>query len=767
MAGCSDKRFENLLYAYELGLLSDEDREAVELHLLECEPCFERVKQFRAAARLIQTDPVIRQAIRHMDGEAAGHESNRSPDIQKPAKSKPWSIGVKAALAAAAVLLLFILQPWKIEIGPKQEAIASENLLVIVRLNNVSDPGDPRRLGDIVANLLITDLSESHYIQVVSSQRLYDLRKLLGLDGLAGLDEGAASKVAKKAGARWLLTGSILQTEPAYVVTSQLIDVSSGNVISAQKIAGDSGMTVFSLTDSLSAKIRNDLPPTKTAAVEPNPLVANLTTHSQEAFRYYLEGTDYYYRAYYAEAVKSFEKALEYDSTFAMVYYYLANLKDYGLLAKAAAYSGRATQKERYYIEGLQARRAGDTSLALSIYQKLIDYYPQEKQAYYAMASLKFNLGKYDEAIVRLNNAIALDPLFENAYILLAYSYGRLGNLDQALAINDKSIVLAPNEPNPYDSRGQILTKFKMYDRAIASFKKAIEKKSDFYAAWRNLGSVYTYAGDFIRAESCFQVIASVADIYVWTDGKVYLAQNLIYQGKFQKALAVLAEGSREDGKAHGSEIYSTYHHYAALIYEQLGDVKHTLAEIAKAREIARRTYPDKKIYWRRYYVRILAQAGDIAGAREISEELKASLVEANKKLGDYWYSLGALEAAKGNLAAAAASFTKATVETDAFDYDAHYLLGRTLLELGRSDDAIDQFNLLLADQLAQPEDWAVWEAEVYYYLGLAYQKSGRRPEAIANLTEYLDRRKNCDAQIESILDARTRRAALIAESTS
>ena len=320
MAGCSDKRFENMLYAYELGLLSDQDREAVEMHQLECEHCFGRVKRFREAARLIQADPVIRQAIRQMDGNDAGLEKNQPPDIQIPAKSKLWSIGVKTALAAAAVLLILILQPWKIEIGPRQEAIAAENLLAVLCFNNVSDPGDPRKLGDIIANLLMTDLSESQYLQVVSSQRLYDLSKLLGQDKFTGLDEGAAFNIAEKAGARWMLTGNILQTEPAYIITSQLIDVSSGNIISTQKMTGDSGMTVFSLADSLSARIRNDLPPPiKTATVEPNRLVADLTTHSQEAFRYYLEGTDYYYRAYYAEAVRSFEKALEYDSTFAMV----------------------------------------------------------------------------------------------------------------------------------------------------------------------------------------------------------------------------------------------------------------------------------------------------------------------------------------------------------------------------------------------------------------------------------------------------------------
>jgi tetratricopeptide (TPR) repeat protein len=431
------------------------------------------------------------------------------------------------------------------------------------------------------------------------------------------------------------------------------------------------------------------------------------------------------------------------------------------------AYSEKASRKDRYYIEGLQAQGARNIRQAMLIYQRLIDDYPLEKQAYYAMASLKFNLGKYDEAISHLHNAIALDPLFGNAYNLLSFSYSRLGNLDKALKMNDRSIFLDPNEPNPYDSRGEILAKFKLYDRAIESFKKAIDKKSDFYSSWRNLGNVYTYVGDFIRAESCFQVIASVEDIYVWTDGKVYLAQNLIYQGKFQEALAVLTDGSREDKKAHGEELYATYYHLAALIYEQLGEFTSALEEIARAQEIARRAYPDEKIYWRRYYVRIWAAAGDTASARRLSEELKTSLEKASRKLGDYWYSLGAVEMAEGHLDNAEAYFRKATIEADTFDYSAHYMLGRVLLDLGRPEKAVEQFNVLLADQKAHPENWGSLEAEVYYYLGLAYQKSGKPHEALEHFTKYVDIRANADSRIKSVIDARERSAALITELSS
>ncbi len=768
MAGCNDRRFEEMLYAYELGMLSDDDRMAVEMHLMECEHCFKRAQQFREAARLIQVDPVVKDSIRRLDSDNPEAEGEILPNLPIPAaKPKILSPWLKTALAAAAILLIMILRPWKIEIGPKQEAVAAENLLAVMLFNNLPHPEDHQKLGEIITNLLITDLSESQYFRVISSQRLYDLLKLQGDDRIKSIDQRSALEIAGKAHARWILTGNILQTEPVYIATTQLIEVSSGNIINARKISGDSGMTIFILADSLSAKIRSDLPlSTKPVEVEQYRPVADVTTYSQEAFRYYLEGKDYYYRQFYAEAIISFEKALEYDSTFAMVYYYLASLKDYTLIAKAIEYSDKTTQRERYYIEGLQAQGSGNISLAISIYQKLVDHYPQEKQAYYIMASLKFNLEKYDEAIGLLGNVIALDPLYGNAYKLLSYSYGRSGNFEKALEMNDKFIFLEPNEPNPYDCRGDIFVEFKMYDKAIEFYKKALEKKSDFYTSWRNLGTAYTFMGDFIKAESCFLIIAAAEDIYIWTDGKIYLAQNLIYQGKYRKALAVLVEGSSEDKKAHGNEIYSTYHHLPALIYEKLGDFNSALDEINKAQEIAGRVYPQEKIYWRRYYARIMAEAGDTASARNIAMELKNSLKDANRKMGDYWYALGAIERATGNLIDAEANFKKATAETDEFDYSAHYMLGRTLLDLNRPDTAIEQFNLLLDDQISHPENWSSWEADTYYYLGVAYQKSGQPREAIQNLTKYLNIMANADPQILSVIDARARLAELISDTS-
>ncbi|HVP35980.1 MAG TPA: serine/threonine-protein kinase, partial [Terriglobales bacterium] len=222
-------------------------------------------------------------------------------------------------------LLFLVFKPFKFEIAPEEKAMAKENSLAVMYFENLADREDKERLGEIVTNLLITGLSESQYMNVVSSQRLYDILKLLGKEGTKAVDRNVATEVATKAGAKWMLLGSILQEEPQIILTSQLVEVKSGRVLSSQRISGEPGEKIFSIVDKLTVELKKGLSLPAEATKEPTRSVADVTTHSEEAYRYYLEGVDNIYKVYTKEAKESFQKALKLDSTFAMAYYRLAN----------------------------------------------------------------------------------------------------------------------------------------------------------------------------------------------------------------------------------------------------------------------------------------------------------------------------------------------------------------------------------------------------------------------------------------------------------
>ena len=141
---------------------------------------------------------------------------------QDKAAPKPKRKKLSLALAAAAVAVLaiffFLFSPFKLRIGQRQSVQAAVNSLAIMYFENMQDPSDKSRIAQMITALLTTGLSDSpRYLQVVSSQRLYDILKLLGKGDLRVIDRTVATEVAKKAGVQWMVTGKILKEEPNIV----------------------------------------------------------------------------------------------------------------------------------------------------------------------------------------------------------------------------------------------------------------------------------------------------------------------------------------------------------------------------------------------------------------------------------------------------------------------------------------------------------------------------------------------------------------------
>ena len=136
MGKCNNSHFKELLHAYELGLLKGNKRRELELHILECRECQEDLKDFRSTAE---------------------------DRIEKPVFREKRKTVYSTIIAAAAVLIFLIFNPWDIEFKSTQEAIAIENRLTILLFDNLADESDPNNFGKIITNLLITDLSESQY----------------------------------------------------------------------------------------------------------------------------------------------------------------------------------------------------------------------------------------------------------------------------------------------------------------------------------------------------------------------------------------------------------------------------------------------------------------------------------------------------------------------------------------------------------------------------------------------------------------------------
>jgi hypothetical protein len=129
MLKCTNLELGALLHAYELKALSDEDVERFEIHLLECEHCFEQLKSFERVANLLSSDEEVKELIR----ESSIEEYPYPESFLKKLWRYIWPempLLLKPALAYILILLLIIPAYWGLrevtkpgtetEIGPVQ-----------------------------------------------------------------------------------------------------------------------------------------------------------------------------------------------------------------------------------------------------------------------------------------------------------------------------------------------------------------------------------------------------------------------------------------------------------------------------------------------------------------------------------------------------------------------------------------------------------------------------------------------------------------------
>jgi hypothetical protein len=121
MNRCTDPAYHHMLHAWELGMLSKDDRQGFEMHLLQCDACASEADQFFKASRLLRNDPDFRPS------------EDELPMDRLSGDSKPGTFRrdvTRVLLAVAAVLILAV--PVYLWMGsPSQESAPVQQLKLV------------------------------------------------------------------------------------------------------------------------------------------------------------------------------------------------------------------------------------------------------------------------------------------------------------------------------------------------------------------------------------------------------------------------------------------------------------------------------------------------------------------------------------------------------------------------------------------------------------------------------------------------------------
>ena len=431
-----------------------------------------------------------------------------------------------------------------------------DNSVAVLPFENQIMLSDYEWLDRGVADLLATDLSQFDTLRVVSGQRIFDLMRQRGIEeDVRVVPQNRQTEITEAAGARYMLTGSILGTPDNMQILAQLSDLESGDIRASSRAGGSD---VFAIIDQISAQISTELMGREISPIETTP-IAQLTTNSIEAYREYDAGKDAMWQFLTVEARDRFERAIALDSTFAAAHFQLAGLLfrlgDFGTatghLQAAQRNLDNAPERDRLSIGAFYDFIVGNAEEGERKMRELLEKYPDEKDARIIYSGmLQGPLNRPEEIPGVLQDILELDPYYAEAYNLLAYGEARAGNFVAADTLIEEYVRLSPGLPNPLDSRGEILEMAGRLDEARVQYHAALEARADFAVSLGHLSRTYLREGryDDLR-EAIGQYRGSEApDTRVWA---WWLdADSWMWEGDIERAMAgydslvVVAAGS-------------------------------------------------------------------------------------------------------------------------------------------------------------------------------------------------------------------------------
>lgn len=713
----------------------------------------------RIVARALAKEPDDRyQSAAELADDLRAAQSNA---VAPGGAARRRRLVIPGLVAVIALVLFFVVNPFK-----DRSAVADENILAIMYFENLAQEGDPDRLGEIMTDLLITNFSQSEDLTVVSSQRLYDILKLQGKEGTKVIDRSTATEVARAAGARWMMLGSILQVVPNLIVSTQLVDVATGTIEGSQRLTGSSGETVFTLVDRMTGTAREDLDiPMPLNIGHPKP-IADVTTNSLEAYRYYVEGLDYEHKLYFAEALQSYRRAIEIDSTFAMAHYHQAiagfnsnNFAEgFSALRCANRHIEHASDKERLYIEAMNAMTERRYEEGIAKLNEIIARYPHEKDAYSGLASFYYTMGENEKVIELYEKVIELDPLHKSSYNMLAYTYDRLGNFEKSIEAINRYIELSPGEANPLDTRADLYAYNGRLDEAIDSYQEALEVKPDFVPSIQKLGNMYLYKGMYEEAAAQYRKLTASNEAATRSTGRTCLALIQIYRGRLHEGLAMLETGiAADEMEGFYADSYLTKYFMRAPIYAELGQADRAVAVGEKGYQTVKRMLPMLVVNFDLTGANFLAECGHVEQAESILALHEPAIATFdNGMLMTYHSAKGIIAIRSGDSAGAIRHY-----ETADSLVPNQYLLGYGLatayLMADRAKDAVSLLEALLNRYDESRVSYPPKAVKGIYLLGTAYEAAGESDKAIAQYRKFLEIWKDADSELKEIADARRR----------
>ncbi|MEE4329389.1 MAG: winged helix-turn-helix domain-containing protein [Wenzhouxiangella sp.] len=374
--------------------------------------------------------------------EPSGSERSTRP------RSGPFVLAALAVIVMAVAALAFLpglLEPDGEAAPGQREALVQDKSVAVLPFDDMTAQGDHAYLADGIADELLHRLSQSEDLRVIARTSSFALRD-------SGLD---IPEIAARLGVRYVLQGSLRESNGALRITAQLVDARDNIPVwsEAYERTKDDALTVqraiaAALGDLLEAELDAGERPT------PSPL----------AYQHFLQARFYYNRRAeddMARAEQAFLEALSVDPNLPRAWTGLAAVYNIQHWDHGKFDRGTALRKQRAALEralaldpdsaaahvrmGRVYRGEGNREAAEHHFQRARQIGARDPSALVLLAGMLWYQGRLEEAIETQRRAIVLDPLAASyqanfGFMLLSagHSYDAEAALEKALSLSGR-----------------------------------------------------------------------------------------------------------------------------------------------------------------------------------------------------------------------------------------------------------------------------------------------------------------------------------------
>jgi serine/threonine protein kinase/tetratricopeptide (TPR) repeat protein len=697
-----------------------------------------------------------------------------SGSVAAAATGRAGSRAIPVAAAAAVVLAgaIAYYSMSRDEPAPEDVPPPSRPSIAVLYFENVT--GDPSldwlRTG--LTDMLVTDLSQSPQLQVLSTDRLYQILKEMNR-----LDERVTSlevvdEVAERAGAGTILLGSFMKAGDSIRINLRIQEAGSGRILTSERVEGVGESSLFPMVDDLTRRVKEKLDVAPTATSEIDRGLQEVTTSSVEAYRFYNEGLILHFQLKERESIPLFEKAVEVDPSFAMALARLSVIhRNLGLdreandySARALAHSDRLPLRERYYIEGAHYSSHQETwRQAIEAYEKAVELFPELEAARNNAALRHSWLEEWKPCIEHGEKLRAQQTNFPSSYGILSQCYDHQGRLDEGGEVFADFLRRQPDSSAGHRQFGFHQIRAGRLDEALQSFAR--EASLDPSSAWPALGrwNIALLREDWDSADAAASEIVSFNEPFWKYVGHVSQASNDLFRGRSRDALVQIESAARAystPGAATGEARI-----LAADLLLQKGELSEALEQAKQARQDARGDRGE----FNGLFVTAVAQArlGDHDAAAKTAAELgrRTEGIPGPTAARRNHHLSGVLALLRGDSALALVELRQAEAMLPPRSFPGPILTSHVPIwfslatahsEAGHDAEAARWFQRI-ADSADEHVEWPIPYVRSFYFLGKHYEALGDMTRARENYRRFVEFWKDGDLDRDRVEEAKNK----------